>query len=505
MLDWLNTRAVSHADKVAVINPAKKSEHTFKELNTRAQNLANYLHDQGIREGDRVGAFVPNDTSIFDIFFASIKLGAVFIPLNWRLKSNEVGKVVEDAGLEFIFYSTPHLERLEKVPNEYIKIDVDKQEYEDIVNPAENKAFKPVDRDKDDLAMLVYTSGSTGTPKGVQITHRSYLTNIQQEIATWSIHQDHSTLVSTPMFHILGFIDTALPLLYVGGTVVLDRYFDKDKINGLIKEYEPSILIMIPTMYYGILDGARFNATNLQKVEYLIQGGAPPLEKVAQAFQMFGTPILNGYGLTEAPLLTYNNKEISQAEPKSIGVPIMGVDMKIVNDQGEEVPRGELGEIIVKGDNVTPGYWKLPSENEKAFTEDGYFRTGDLATMSDIGAITVVNRAKELIITGGENVLPSEVESVLSKHPLVQTAVVVGYDNPKYGESVSAAVKLDKDALNYDTWQETLDEFCLKNLAGYKTPKLYLELDELPLNSVAKPDRLEIERRMNELAQKVEQ
>lgn len=501
MLDWLTTRASSHGSKVAVINPVKGTQHTYADLNRRAQNLANYLHDQGIGQGDRVGIFGPNDTAVFDIFFACVKLGAIFIPLNWRLKSNEVGKVVEDAGLEFIFYATAHLERLENVPEEYIKIDIDTPDYEAIVEPDVDKAFDPVALDRDALAMLIYTSGSTGMPKGVQITHRSYITNIQQEIASWEIGENTKTIVSTPMFHILGLIDTALPVLYKGGTLILDRYYDKDKINGLIAEYEPNILIMIPTMYYGILDGANFNATNLQKIATLVQGGAPPLEKVTEAFKMFGITILNAYGLTESPLLTFNHPQIAEAEPKSIGLPVLGIDLKIVDDQGNEVPRGEMGEIIVKGENVTTGYWNLPHENAKAFTEDGYFRTGDLATMSDLGAVTIINRTKELIITGGENVLPSEVEAILNKHPLVQTAIVVGYDHPKYGESVSAAVKLNTEALNYDTWEDTLNEFCLKNLAGYKTPKLYLELDELPLNSVAKPDRLEIQRRMNELAQ----
>lgn len=501
MIDWLTTRASSHGDKVAIINPAKGTEHTYAEMNRRAQNLANYLHDQGIKKGDRVGLFGPNDTSVFDIFFACVKMGAIFIPLNWRLKSNEVAKVVEDAGLEYIFYSTPHLERLENVPNEYIKIDIDSAEYKDIVEPKVDKVFEPVPLDKEDIAMLIYTSGSTGVPKGVQITHRSYITNLQQELASWEVTEDSITIVSTPMFHILGLIDTALPVLYKGGTIIVDRYFDKDNINNLIAKYEPNILIMIPTMYFGIVNGANFNPANIQKIATLVQGGAPPLEKISAAFASFGAPILNAYGLTEAPLLTFNSKTISEKEPKSIGLPVLGIDMKIVDEQGNEVPRGELGEIIVKGENVTTGYWNLPHENDKAFTEDGYFRTGDLATMSELGAVTIVNRTKELIITGGENVLPSEVEAILNKHPLVQTAIVVGYDHPQFGESVSAAVTLNKDALNYDKWEETLNEFCLKNLAGYKTPKLYLQLDEIPLNSVAKPDRLELQRRMNELAQ----
>lgn len=505
MSDWIKVKAKTHGNKVAITEPSKDGvEWTFKDLNIRAENLAHYLKEElGVQKGDRVGAFIPNDVSVFDLFFASIKIGAVFIPINWRLKPTEIEGVIEDSGLKNIFYATDHLDRLSNINPDYIKLDVDKEEYQKIVDPSEHRPFDSIKSEKDDLVMLLYTSGTTGRPKGVQLTHRTYLANMQQQIASWDIETRHKALVSTPLFHVLGLVDSALPMLYTSAEIVLDRFFDIEKINTLISEYKPNVLIMIPTMFYGIIAGANFNATQLKEVEIMVQGGAPPLPKVNEAFDMFGIKIFNAYGMTEAGLVTVTTETLYDETPESIGTPIMNVDTKIVGEDGEVVNTGELGELYIKGDNVTPGYYNLPEENKKAFTADGYFKTGDLARENKNGTLTLVNRSKELIITGGENVLPSEVEAVLSKHPLIRTAVVVGYENEKYGESVSAAVILNDDARNIDDWEETLNEFCLKNLAGYKTPKLYLELDEMPLTSVAKPDRLEIQRQMNEKAKKI--
>ena len=264
-------------------------------------------------------------------------------------------------------------------------------------------------------------------------------------------------------------------------------------------KYEPTVLVLIPTMYYAIIAHPEFKPENVMNIELLVSGGSPPLPAVQKVFQQMGKIIINAYGLTEAPLLTFNKYEYAVNNPQSIGQALMFVEAKIVNEDLEEVPVGDIGELLVKGKNVTPGYWNLPEENEKAF-HDGFFRTGDMGFINELGEITIVNRLKELIITGGENVLPSEVEAILSQHPLIRSAIVLGYEHPKFGESVSAAIMLNKEALGSDNYREVLDEYCLKNLAGYKVPKLYLEIDEIPVNSVGKPDRLELGKMMNDYA-----
>lgn len=495
--DWIKTRAITHKDKVAIIDPLKKTEWTYEQLNIRAENLANQMIRDGVKKGDRIGVNVPNDVAILDFLFASIKIGAVFVPLNWRLKPIEIEGVIKNAGIEYIAYADNHVERLTNLPKEYLKYNVDEEEYNTIVDPSEHEAFISVDNELEDMAMLIYTSGSTGTPKGVIHTHQSYLNNIYNEILSWNLTQDYTTIASAPMFHVVGFIDIVLPVLMAGGTVVLQRYFDHLQINKLIAEYKANILVMIPAMYFGMIFDPEFTPDQWDSVEMFVAGGSAPLPAVQEHFKKLGKIIVNGYGLTEAPLVTYNSPEAAMEHEESIGRPVMNLKHKIVDENMNEVPLGEMGELLIKGVNVTPGYYKLPEENEKAFV-DGYFRTGDLATENEKGELTIVNRLKELIITGGENVLPSEVEAVLNKHPLVAQGIVVGYENPQFGESVGAAIVLNKDAQGADNYEEVLDEFMLKNLAGYKTPKHYLVLDEIPLNSTAKPDRLELQRLMNE-------
>ena len=249
-------------------------------------------------------------------------------------------------------------------------------------------------------------------------------------------------------------------------------------------------------MYYGIIASPDFKPENLMSVDLLVAGGSPPLPAVQKVFQQMGKIIINAYGLTEAPLLTFNTSQRANERPATIGSPLLFDEMIVVDDEMHPLPQGEIGELLVKGKNVTPGYWKLPEENAKAF-HDGYFRTGDLAYLNEHGEMTLVNRLKELIITGGENVLPSEVEAVLTQHPLVKSAIVLGFEHPKFGESVSAAIMVNQDVEGADKFQEVLDQFCLEKLAGYKTPKLYMEIDEIPVNSVGKPDRLELSRMMS--------
>lgn len=497
--DWIKTRALTHPDKVAIIDPIKETEWTYKELNIRAENLANQMVRDGVQKGDRIGVNVPNDVAIIDFLFASIKVGAVFVPLNWRLKPIEIEGVIKDAGIKYIAYADNHYERLTNLPKEYLKYNVDHDEYNEIVDPSTHEPFKTVSHESDDMTMLIYTSGSTGKPKGVIHTHESYRNNIYNQIMSWSLTDETVTVAAAPMFHVVGFIDIVLPALMVGGTTILQRYFDHLQINKLIEKYKPTILVLIPAMYFGMIFDPEFSIEQWDSVEMFISGGSAPLPAVQDHFKQLGKIIVNAYGLTEAPLVTYNSNKAALANESSIGRPVMNLAHKIVDEEMNEVPLGELGELIIRGPNVTPGYYNLPEENEKAFA-DGYFRTGDLAVENESGELTIVNRLKELIITGGENVLPSEVEEVLNKHPLISQGIVVGYEHPKFGESVGAVVILNKDAKGYDNYKEILDEFMLKNLAGYKTPKFYLVLDEIPLNSTAKPDRLELQRLMNEAA-----
>ncbi|NLK11712.1 MAG: long-chain fatty acid--CoA ligase, partial [Staphylococcus equorum] len=335
----------------------------------------------------------------------------------------------------------------------------------------------------------------------VMFTYETFVSNPINTALTYKINSTYKTIVSTPMFHVLGFNDLTLPLLMAGGTLIIQRYFNGEALNDLMAHYKPDYLIQIPTMYYAMLVAENFDLKNFDNIEFLLQGGSAPLPAVQKKFNCMGLSIINGYGLTEAPLTMVNTPENGAEKPGSIGQPVMFVDYRILNDEFQDIQTGEIGELAVRGNNVTPGYWKKPDETAKNF-KDGYFLTGDLAKIDEDGDIYIVDRRKEMIITGGENVLPSEVEAVLSTHPLVAQGVVVSYESPKYGESVSAAVVLTEDDPDFE---QKLDAHMREHIAGYKIPRMYLKLTNIPLNSTSKPDKLELQKKMNNKADKARQ
>ncbi|WP_323703771.1 class I adenylate-forming enzyme family protein [Mammaliicoccus sp. Dog046] len=492
--DWIKTRAqFDDDDKAAVIDPLKGTEWTYKELNIRAENLANHLQDQGIGRGDVVGIFAPNDVSVIDLLFASFKIGAIYFPMNWRLKPTEIESVIKDSGVKKIFYANKHLSSLQGIADDYLYMDIDSPAYDALVNPEHHKPFKAADVNGDETAALMYTSGTTGVPKGVEFTYESFVSNAINAILTYKVNDEFTTIVSLPMFHVFGFNDLTVPLLMSGGSLVLHRYFEGVQLNDLMAKYKPNYLTLIPTMYYAMLVEPNFDVKNFENVDYLIQGGSAPLLGVQKKFASMGLNIINGYGLTEAPLSLVNTPDNSLKKPMSIGKPVMFVETRLFDEDFNETPVGEIGELAIKGKHVTPGYWNKPEATAKTF-HDGYFLTGDLARIDEDGDIFIVDRKKELIITGGENVLPSEVEHVLASHPLVAQCVVVGYDSEKFGEDVAAAVLLTE---NDPDFKEKLDEHMTANLARYKVPKIYLKVTKMPLTATSKPDKLEIKKMIN--------
>lgn len=495
--DWIKTRSDFDEPKPAVIDHAKQTEWTYQDLNIRAENLANYLTDQGIKQGDVVAIFAPNDVAILDLLFASFKMGAVFLPINWRLNPKEIKAVIEDSGAKLIFYAQKHLSSLSHIDESLLHMDIDSKAYAEITDPTHHRPFTSIPAEPTDLAALIYTSGTTGQPKGVMFSYESFMNNGAIIQLTYKLNADYLTIISTPMFHVLSLNDTILPTLMAGGTIVLQRYFNGEELNDMIAQYQPDFLILIPTMYYSTLTQKNFNPEDFKKLKYVIQGGSHPLPSIQAAFKKLGINIINGYGLTEAPMVIVNTPENARKNPMSIGKAVMFVDACLFDDDGNEVPVGEIGELAIKARNVTPGYWHQP-EATKALYHNHYLLTGDLARKDENGDLYIIDRKKELIITGGENVLPSEVETMLAKHPLIDRCVVVGYQDPIYGESIGAAIILREEDPNYP---EKLDAFMREHLAGYKVPKMYIPVTHMPLNSTQKPDKIAIAQMMNEKAQ----
>lgn len=495
-LDWIKVRSLLTPERVGLVDPLKKIEWTYKEINVRAENLAHYLKQQGVVKGDRVALYAPNDLSYFDVLLASIKLGAIFIPLNWRLKPIEIKRVIEDAEPKLILHSSQISERLSFVDASLLSLDVDSEEYNEICESPNHVEFKSESLELDTPVMLIYTTGTTGDPKGAIITHNGMVNNSMNTIMSWNITHEDVTIASAPMFHIAGLSGIIIPLLLIGGKVIIDRFFDGAHTNELIKQYKPTMLFMVPTMYYGLISTEKFSKDNLESVHTFVAGGSPPLKEVVNYFVKENIPLINSYGLTEAGPNNFKlTGDIALQHPFSIGYPSFFVEAKIVDENDKEVEQGQVGELLIAGQHTFDGYWNNPEETKKAFL-GAYVRTGDLAKKDEKGLFYIVDRKKEMIITGGENVFPSEVEKVLNDDPCVKNAVVVGYEHPRYGQSVGAALIYDGDRSNITA----LEQHAYDNLAGYKTPKQYLFLDTFPVNSVGKIDKREISRLLNELS-----
>lgn len=481
-------------DRTALIDPLKNKEWTYKEVNARADNLAHYLKEEGVVRGDRVALYAPNDISYFDVLLACIKLGAIFVPLNWRLKPIEIKKVIEDAKPKVIFYASQISKRLALVDQNLLSMDVDSEDYQGVCETSKDKAFPAELLELDFPVMLIYTTGTTGDPKGAIITHNGMINNSMNTVISWNITHHDITIASAPMFHIAGISGVIIPLLLNGGKVIIDRFFEGKNTNEMIKYYKPTMLFMVPTMYYGLISAENFHKDNLASVHTFVAGGSPPLQKVVDYFVKEKLPLINSYGLTEAGPNNFKlTGETALQHPFSIGYPSFFVEAKIVDDKDEEVATGQVGELLLAGQHTFSGYWNKTDETVKAFLGK-YVRTGDLAKKDEKGLFYIVDRKKEMIITGGENVLPSEVEKVLNEHPDVKECVVVGYEHQRYGQSVGAAVV----PIGVKPSEEALDQHMSANLAGYKTPKQYLFLEGFPMNSVGKIDKREISRLLNQ-------
>lgn len=492
IVDWLKTRAKFTPNKLAIVDTVHGKEYSYSELNTRAEQLAAYLLKEGIKEGDHVAVLAENDISHFDFLFATIKIGVVFIPLNWRLKQNELEKILKDSKPKLIAYQTKFGTVLESHAEDYKKLAVDQEEYNQIFQFDYHEIHLPNPiTDEEKIAVLIYTSGSTGDPKGAMISHRAMISNALFTIPSWNLTEEDSTITIPPMFHTAGLFSLVVPILMVGGEVIIQSKFDGKSSFEMIKTHRPTKVFMIPTMYYDVLLQEDSDIRELDSVKLFISGGASMSEKVYRAFEDAKLPLIDSYGLTEVgPNNFYISPDNFHKKRGTVGKPIMFSEVRVVNDEGQLVGVEETGELLIAGDHAFSGYLNNQKETQKSF-DNRFVRTGDLAKFDKDGDYYIIGRKKEMIISGGENIYPGEVENVLDKHPLINESVVVGYPNEKWGETVVAAVVLNEERLDAEI-EEDLDEYASARLAVYKKPKEYMEFSEFPRNSVGKIDKIKI-------------
>jgi long-chain acyl-CoA synthetase len=332
--------------------------------------------------------------------------------------------------------------------------------------------------------VILYTSGTTGTPKGAELTHANLGRNAEVALQLFGLHARSVILGSLPLFHSFGQTCALNAAMLAGASVTLLPRFDAGRALEIIERDRVTVFMGVPTMYGALLNHPERDRYDVSSLQLCVSGGASlPVELLHGFEQAFGCTILEGYGLSEtSPIASFNHPDRDR-KPGSIGTPIDGVEMKLVDPTGDEVPPGEVGEIVIRGHNVMKGYWRKPDATSEAISPDGWFRSGDLAVMDEDGYFFIVDRKKDMIIRGGYNVYPREIEEVLYSHPAVREAAVVGVPHAELGEEVAAAVALKPDIR---ATEEELREYVKEQVAAYKYPRLVWFVDELPKTATGK-------------------
>ncbi|MBM4763520.1 long-chain fatty acid--CoA ligase [Bacillus sp. B15-48] len=487
-LDWLDKRAKITPMSLALVDAEQQTTRTYRELNIRCKKLADWLYEKGVRKGDRIALLSPNDISYFELLFACGKIGAIFVPINWRLSLQEIHYILSDCAPKLIGYHFSFKKTVnEKLFTDYETFQIEKEFLENRRIPA----FKEEPLQEQDPLAIIYTGGTTGNPKGVVLSYQSILTNAINTIISWNLTDEDITLTYLPLFHTGGLNALSIPILLAGGKVVIANDFDPVKAITYLNHYQCTVVLFVPTMYHMIIETEEFKKNSFPSVKTFFSGGAPcPLEIYA-AFKRKGLLFKEGYGLTEAgPNNFYIDPKIAQEKRGSVGKPMLFNEIKLVKADGTEAAVHEVGEILIQGKHSFAYYW----ENEQATREvkkDGWIYTGDLARKDDEGYFYIVGRKKDMIITGGENVYPLEVEHWIAAHPQIDEVAVLGLPDSKWGEIVTAFLVVKGTV---EPSEQELIHYCLKKLGKYKIPKKFIFVAQLPKTHVGKIDKKALKR-----------
>ncbi|MGP1346714.1 MAG: class I adenylate-forming enzyme family protein [Phycisphaerales bacterium] len=442
-----------------------------------AFHIAEHIRERS--SSHTVAAMLPTSGAAAAVALAAWMLGRTFVPLNYLLGKDELQYVIDDCETDIIFTARPMLDFIGHTPRcGTITL------LEDLNFKGVPDLFWPARSGPDDLGVLLYTSGTTGKPKGVMLTHRNIESNIRQCVRGVRFTKDDTLLGVLPQFHSFGFtVLTMLPLV-VGCTTVFTARFVPTKILQLMREHRPTAFIGIPSMYSALLRAKSAAGEDFESIRFPISGGEPLPRSVAEEFEeRFGVLICEGYGLTEtSPVTHVLMPEVY--ERGTVGRALPEVEVKIADpENGHRVPRGGEGEVRLRGPNIMKGYYKLPGMTAEVFDEEGYFRTGDMGREDEQGRLSITGRIKEMMIVGGENVFPREIEEVLNAHETVRASGVIGVHDDVRGELPWAFIELEEGK---EFNESALRSWCRERLAGYKVPREIRVVDELPRNPTGK-------------------
>ncbi|MEH7085381.1 o-succinylbenzoate--CoA ligase [Neobacillus drentensis] len=462
---------------------------TYAELDKVVDCVAAGLTSAGIKKGDKVALLLGNCPEFVTAYYGILRAGGVVVPINPTYTSGEISyilsnshtkAVITDASLEStISLLKEQLEHLKMVIyTESIKSELSWE----ILFQETNDIFVSPSIQEDDLAVILYTSGTTGKPKGAMLSHRNMASNAESNSRLTEFTEEDRIIAVLPMFHVFSLTVCINVPIACGGTIVIVPKFSPSEVINTIRREKATLFAGVPTMFSFMHQLPETTAEDLTSIRACFSGGsALPVELLHRFEEKYNVPILEGYGLSETAPTTAFNPLRGTRKPGSVGIDIPGVKNKVVDPDGMEVPRGEVGELIVKGPNVMMGYLGMPEATSSAL-KDGWFYTGDLARMDEEGYIYIVDRKKDMIIVGGYNVYPREVEEVLYQHPAIVEAAVIGIMDNEFGEIVKAFVVSNDESITIDD----VLHFCQDKLAKYKLPKQVEFMKELPKNSTGK-------------------
>lgn len=472
--------------------PAVRLDDTvlsYADLHLRASAVAEWLRAQGFRPGDRVGLVLPNVTEFPVHFYGVLLAGGVVVPMNPLLKSREIAFYIGDSGADFLFVSeAAAAEAHLGAADSGARVVVAKSDGSHLPSVAET--ISPMPCDGDDTAVILYTSGTTGKPKGAELTHDNLDSNAALTRTTLiEIGPEDVVMGCLPLFHVFGLTCGLNASIQAGSCLTLISRFDGTKALDVIQRDGVTVFEGVPTMYGALLAANATAEADLATIRTCICGGAPlPVELLRQFEAAFGCVILEGYGLSEsAPVACFNHPDLIR-KPGTVGVAVKDVELRLVDVEGYDVAVGDVGEILIKGPNVMKGYWGLPEITAQTVV-DGWLRTGDLAVRDDEGYFTIVDRKKDLIIRGGYNVYPREIEEVVYEHPAVAEAAVVGVPHERLGQEIAAAVSFHAGS---EATEDEIIAFVKERVAAYKYPRHVWIMEGLPKGPTGKILRREV-------------
>ena len=466
---------------------------TFGEMDAVTNGIANRLKDLGIKKGDRIAQYVPNGFELIYTTVSSFKLGAIVVPMNVAFKEREIAYFLQDSGAKVIVTDTERLPVLERVLEdlpalEYVVVtDLNRGDtrgyipFSDLWGSGDDSELD-VDIRDDDGAFIFYTSGTTGRPKGALLTQRSVTSNLKALREAWRWTEDDLFLLTLPMFHIHGLGVGLCGSLYNGCSTIIRSKFDAADVLDTIQERKATLFMGVPTMYFRLVDVEGCEKCDVSSMRLFVSGSAPLSKELFTKFhKIFGHRILERAGMSES-MMNYSNPYDRERRPGTVGFPLPGVAARIVDENFNDVPVNVEGEIVIRGPNLLKEYWRNEEATRNSFV-DGWFKTGDICKRGEDGYISIVGRSRDIIISGGVNLYPREIEEVVESIPAVKEAAVVGVQDAEFGESVKACIVLEDGA---ELSGEEVIAYCRERLASFKKPKHVQFLDALPKNAMGK-------------------